>query len=66
MSSTYKVSGMTCGGCAGKVKSEISKVDGVTDVEVDLTSGTVTVAGAAEEALVRDAVEEAGYELTAV
>ncbi|MFD1542814.1 heavy-metal-associated domain-containing protein [Nonomuraea guangzhouensis] len=66
MSGTYKVSGMTCGGCAGKVKTEISKVDGVTGVEVDLTSGTVTVAGTAEEALVRDAVEEAGYELTAV
>ncbi|MEU4235133.1 heavy metal-associated domain-containing protein [Nonomuraea sp. NPDC026600] len=66
MSSTYKVSGMTCGGCAGKVKEEIAKVDGVTGVEVDLTSGTVTVAGSAEETRLRDAVEEAGYELTAV
>ncbi|NRQ39912.1 heavy-metal-associated domain-containing protein [Nonomuraea sp. NN258] len=67
-SSTYTVSGMTCGGCVGTVKSEVAKVAGVTAVEVELGSGRLTVTGDGpiDEARVRDAVEEAGYELTAV
>lgn len=44
------------------------KIAGVTAVDVDLATGKVTVTGSEpmEEALVRDAVEEAGYEPTAV
>jgi copper chaperone len=66
-SATYTVKGMTCGHCVGTVKSEVGKIAGVTDVDVDLATGKVTVAGNApiDEAIVRDAVEEAGYELTA-
>ncbi|TDC99874.1 heavy-metal-associated domain-containing protein [Nonomuraea deserti] len=62
---TYTVSGMTCGHCVGTVKTEVSKIAGVTAVDVDLATGQVTVTGnePIEEALVRDAVEEAGYEL---
>ncbi|MFG1702616.1 heavy-metal-associated domain-containing protein [Nonomuraea sp. M3C6] len=64
-SATYSVSGMTCGHCVGSVKSEVGKIAGVTAVDVDLATGKVTVTGnePVEEALVRDAVEEAGYEL---
>ncbi|MFB9204871.1 heavy-metal-associated domain-containing protein [Nonomuraea spiralis] len=64
-SATYTVSGMTCGHCVGTVKSEVGKISGVTGVDVDLATGKVTVTGeqAIEESLVRDAVEEAGYEL---
>ncbi|MEO3791117.1 heavy metal-associated domain-containing protein [Nonomuraea sp. B10E15] len=62
---TYTVSGMTCGHCVGTVKAEVGKIAGVTAVDVDLATGQVTVTGnePIEEALVRDAVEEAGYEL---
>ncbi len=64
-SATYTVSGMTCGHCVGSVKSEVGKIAGVTDVDVDLATGNVTVTAnePIEEARVRDAVEEAGYEL---
>lgn len=63
--STYKVSGMTCGGCAGKVKTEIGKVAGVSEVDVDLTTGQVTVtsAGPLDDAAIQGVVEEIGYEL---
>ncbi len=64
---TYTVSGMTCGHCASAVSSEISRLDGVTDVRVDLTDGTVTVTSEqplSDEA-VTAAVDEAGYELVA-
>ncbi|MCC5578091.1 MULTISPECIES: heavy-metal-associated domain-containing protein [Microtetraspora] len=65
--STYTVTGMTCGHCVGTVTSEIGRVAGVTAVDVQLATGTVTVTsdGPLDDALVRDAVEEAGYELAA-
>ncbi|MCO5968466.1 heavy-metal-associated domain-containing protein [Actinoallomurus soli] len=61
----YKVKGMTCGHCVSAVTEEVSAIEGVTDVKVDLASGVVTVSSAApvEEQAVRDAVDEAGYEL---
>lgn len=42
----YKVSGMTCDGCARVVKTLLSKVEGVNNVEVDLPQGTVTLESA--------------------
>lgn len=62
---TYTVKGMTCDHCVRAVTEEISKVTGVTGVEVDLASGRVTVSSGApvDDAAVRGAVEEAAYEL---
>ena len=64
--STYTVTGMTCGHCVASVTEEVSKVDGVTDVEVDLASGQVTVtsAGPVDDDAVAAAVDEAGYSVT--
>ncbi len=63
--STYTVTGMTCGHCVASVTEEISEIDGVTDVAVDLPTGAVTVTSeqALDQARVRAAVEEAGYRL---
>ena len=63
--STYTVSGMTCGHCVASVTEEVSEVPGVDDVRVDLGSGLLTVTADApvDPALVRAAVEEAGYAL---
>jgi len=64
---TYTVKGMTCGHCVGSVKEEVGQVAGVTGVDVDLQSGrlTVTSQNPVDEALIKDAVDEAGYELAA-
>lgn len=59
--STYTVSGMTCGHCVSSVTEEVSEVAGVTDVQVDLESGRMVVTGSADDAAVKAAVEEAGY-----
>jgi copper chaperone len=63
--STYTVVGMTCGHCVNAVTEEVSQLPGVTAVDVDLASGGLTVSSEApvEEAAVRTAVEEAGYEV---
>jgi len=63
--SIFTVEGMTCGHCIAAVTEEITEIDGVTDVVVDLPTGAVTVTSAEplDEAHVRAAVEEAGYQL---
>jgi copper chaperone len=63
--STYTVTGMTCAHCVASVTEEISEIDGVTGVAVDLPTGAVTVTSQSpvDDADVRSAVEEAGYQL---
>jgi copper chaperone len=58
------VSGMSCDHCASAVRAEISKLPGVTRVDVDVAAGTVRVTGdpMPGDAPLRGAVEEAGYE----
>ena len=65
---TYLVEGMTCEHCVKAVTSELSELDGVLAVEVDLNAGgTSTVVVASEQVLPREAVaaavDEAGYVL---
>ncbi|HVE94526.1 MAG TPA: cation transporter [Acidimicrobiales bacterium] len=62
---TYTVTGMTCGHCESAVKGELTKLDGVTEVNVDLDSGAVEVSSEADldDIAVRAAIEEAGFEL---
>ena len=59
------VTGMTCDHCANAVRAEISKLPGVTGVDVDVAAGAVSVCGdpLPGDAPLREAVEEAGYEL---
>jgi copper chaperone len=62
---TYRVKGMSCDHCVRAVTEEVARIDGVTDVEVDLGSGAVTVSSQRDldDSLVRAAVDEAGYEV---
>lgn len=64
----YLVAGMTCEHCVRAVSDEISALDGVTDVRVELAVGalsTVTVTSSAplSKASIEGAVDEAGYQL---
>ena len=63
--STYTVTGMTCGHCVSAVSEEVGGLPGVTEVQVDLPTGALTVTSDAplDDAAVAAAVEEAGYEL---
>jgi copper chaperone len=62
---TYTVVGMTCAHCVRAVAEEISAVDGVAGVAVDLRSGAVAVTSdrPLDDERVRAAVDEAGYAL---
>lgn len=62
MADAYKVDGMTCGGCARSVSNAIVKAAPNAAVTVDLASGRVMVDGGIAEEVVRQAVEEAGFD----
>jgi copper chaperone len=59
------VAGMSCGHCVSSVREEVGSIPGVTAVEVDLPSGTVTIDSERqiEADAIESAVEEAGYRL---
>jgi copper chaperone CopZ len=60
----YRVAGMTCEHCVLSVREEVEELAGVTDVDVELGSGTLTVAGAGfSDDAIAAAVREAGYRL---
>lgn len=58
------VVGMTCDHCARAVTAEVSKLPGVTDVDVDVTAGKVRITASQplDDAALREAIDEAGYE----
>ncbi|WP_431854179.1 heavy-metal-associated domain-containing protein [Azospirillum sp.] len=58
-----KVKGMTCGHCAQTVTKAVEALPAVERAVVDLSAGEVAVEGAAGEAAVRQAIEDAGYEV---
>ena len=60
---TYAVTGMTCGHCEGSVRSEVAKLPHVTDLAVSAASGTLVITSDApvDDAAVLAAVDEAGY-----
>lgn len=62
---TYSIVGMTCQHCVTAVTKELSAIDGVESVDVDLDSGNATVVSEQplELEAVRVAVDEAGYDL---
>ncbi|MGH3350509.1 MAG: heavy-metal-associated domain-containing protein [Nocardioides sp.] len=62
---SFTVVGMTCGHCASSVTEEVTEIAGVSNVDVDLASGNVTVTASEpiSDDAIRAAVEEAGYSL---
>ncbi|MBS1183392.1 MAG: copZ [Proteobacteria bacterium] len=59
------VKGMMCGGCASSVEKAIKRVDADASVNVDLTTGKVSVETKADPKALGKAIEAAGYEVAA-
>ena len=61
----WTIEGMTCDHCVQAVTKEVSALPGVTGVQVDLASGTLRVESQqpVDDAVLRAAVDEAGYEV---
>ncbi|ARU51709.1 hypothetical protein CBR64_09655 [Cellulosimicrobium cellulans] len=68
---TLGVTGMTCGNCVAHVTKDLEAVAGVENVSVELRVGgasevTVFSDDPLDEAALREAVDEAGYEVATV
>lgn len=66
MTTTISIDGMTCNHCVASVTEELSEIDGVTSVNIDLVAGGVSTAHIdsmepISEASLNEAVAEAGY-----
>lgn len=64
----YGVTGMTCEHCENRVAGEVASIPGVESATADATTGRLVVTAASEPApqAIREAVDEAGYELAGV
>ena len=60
---TYRVEGLSCSHCEQAVSAEVGQVTGVVAVEVDVPGKLVRVRGTGlEDAAVREAIDDAGYD----
>ena len=60
---TYSVPAIHCAHCAQSIQEEVSEVEGVDDVAVDIDTKVVTITGnLLDDTALRAAIEEAGYE----
>jgi len=62
---TYSVPGISCGHCKAAIEAEVAALDAVESVEVDVASRAVRVVGG-DDADVRAAIDEAGYDVESV
>ena len=60
---TYQIPAIHCAHCGMSISEEVSEVEGVEDVDVDIDAKVVTIRGRelSDEKL-RAAIQEAGYE----
>ncbi|GAA3017010.1 heavy metal-associated domain-containing protein [Streptosporangium longisporum] len=66
---TYAVQGMTCGGCAKRVRTALdTAIPGLEDIEVDPKAGQVRISAPAPVSAeaVQAAVETTGYRFAGV
>jgi copper chaperone len=60
---TYSVPAMSCGHCVKAITDEVTQVDGVSDVQIDLETKLVVVTGPElNDAAIREAIVEAGFD----
>ena len=57
----FKVTGMSCAACSARVEKAVSAIDGVTECNVNLLNGSMTVKGDVSSSAVISAVKKAGY-----
>ncbi len=65
MSQRISVLGMTCDHCEQRVEDALEELDGIESATADRSVDSVTIEGSADSEALKNAVEEAGYEMAA-
>ena len=63
---TYEIPGISCGHCKSAIEGAVATVRAVDAVTVDIEARTATVVGDADDAAVRAAIDDAGYDVAGV
>ena len=63
MTITYSVPAVTCSHCEWAITRKVAAVAGVSGCSVDLATKTVTVHGTFDDAAIRSAIDDAGYDV---
>ena len=63
MEKIIQVSNIKCGGCANSITNALSKIQGISDIEVNVEYGTISVRLDSENLIekVQDKLESMGY-----
>jgi copper chaperone len=61
----FKVTGMSCGGCAASVKRAVASLDAAAQVDIDLGRGHVRVRTERQQAEIETKIRSRGYGVTA-
>lgn len=59
---TIKVQNVKCGGCVANISTNLSEMDGITDVQVAIADGMVTISGEhLDSTLIKEKLVALGY-----
>ncbi|WP_390888064.1 heavy-metal-associated domain-containing protein [Clostridium intestinale] len=60
------IEGMSCGHCKARVEKALSELDGITSAVVDLEAKTATIEGETSDEILREAIDDAGYDVISI
>lgn len=68
MKKQINIEGMSCGHCVKHVEEALGEIKGVNSVKVSLESknAIVELGGEVNDSQIKEAIEEAGYEVTSI
>ena len=65
MKKVMVIEGMSCGHCSARVEKALNAIDGVSaKVDLEKKEAAIELSGTVDDAALKAAVEEAGYEVT--
>lgn len=62
---TFTISGMSCGGCVNSLTRVLKSVPGIEPIKIEVGKAQLRLADHVTSQTVRDAVDRAGFEVTA-
>lgn len=62
---TFTIQGMSCGGCVNSLTRVLKSVPGIEPIKIEVGKARLRLDERATSQAVRDAVERAGFEVTA-
>ena len=67
MTKIIKIEGMSCSHCSNRVEKALGALDGVSAVvDLEAKTATVTLTSEVSDDTLRDAVEDAGYDVISI